>query len=90
MNNYAQVSLLLICSKIFENIIFNFLFEYLDDNKLVNCNQSGFMSGGSCVHQLLSITHEIYKSFDANLSLEVRGVFLDIPNSLGFLMENVV
>ena len=75
------MSLLPICSKIFEKIIFNSLFEYLEDNKLLNCNQSGFRSGDSCVHQLLSITHEIYKSFDANPSLEVRGVFLDISKA---------
>ena len=42
-------------------------------NKLLNPNQSGFMPGNSCIHQLISITHEIYASFDAN-----RGVFLDI------------
>ena len=30
------------------------------------------------MHQLLSITHEIYKSYNVNPSLEVRGVFLDI------------
>ena len=81
INNYRPVSLLPICSKIFEKIIFNSLFEYLEDNKLLNCNQSGFRSGDSCVHQLLSITHEIYKSFDANPSLEVRGVFLDISKA---------
>ena len=69
------MSLLPISSKIFEKVIFNSLFEYLKDNKLLNCNQSGFRSGDSCVHQLLSITHEIYKSFDVNPSLEVRGVF---------------
>ena len=34
-----------------------------------------------CVHQLPSVTHEIYKSFDANPSLEVRGVFLDISKA---------
>ena len=41
----------------------------------------GFRSGDLCVHQLLSITHEIYKSFDANPSLEVREVFLDISTA---------
>ena len=81
INNYRPVSLLPICSKIFEKIIVNSLFEYLEDNKLLNCNQSGFRSCDSCVHQLLSITHEIYKSFDANPSLEVRGVFLDISKA---------
>ena len=34
------------------------------------------MPGDSCIHQLISITHEIYDSFDANPSLEVRGIFL--------------
>ena len=72
------MSLLPICSKIFEKIIFNSFFKYLEDNKLLNCNQSGFRPSDSCVHQLLSITHEIYKSFDANPSFEVRSVFLDI------------
>ena len=82
INNYRPVSLLPIYSNIFEKIIFNSLFEYLEDNKLlINCNQSGFRSGDSCVHQFLSITHEIYKSFDANPSLEVRGIFLDISKA---------
>ena len=44
INNYRPVSLLPICSKIFEKIIFNSLSEYLEDYKLVNCNQSGFRS----------------------------------------------
>ena len=65
-------------SKIFEKIIFNSLFKYLEDNKLLTCNQSGFRPGDSCVHQLLSIIHEIYKSFDASPSLEVRGFYLNI------------
>ena len=29
--------------------------------------------GDSCAYQLISITHDIYKAFDANRSLEVRG-----------------
>ena len=81
INNYRPVSLLPICSKIFEKIIFFSLFKFLKDNKFLNCNQSGFRCGDSCVHQLLSVTHEIYKSFDANPSLEVRGVILDISKA---------
>ena len=78
---YLPVSLLPICSKISEKVIFNSLFKYLDDNNLLNSNQSGFRPGDSCVHQLLSITHEIYKAFDANPSLDVRGVFLDLSKA---------
>ena len=81
IKNYRPVSLLPICSKIFEKVIFNLLFKYLDDNNLLNSNQSGFRPGDSCVHQLLSITHEIYKAFDANPSLDVRGLFLDLSKA---------
>ena len=66
IKTYRPVSLLPICSNIFEKVIFNSLFKYLDDNNLSNINQSGFPQGNSCVHQPLSITHEIYKAFDAN------------------------
>ena len=40
-----------------------------------------FQSGDSCVAQLLSITHEIYKSFDCNPSADTRGIFLDISKA---------
>ena len=56
IKNYQPVSLLPVCSKIFEKIIFNSLFKYLEDNNLLNGNQSGFRPGDSCVHQLLSVT----------------------------------
>ena len=46
------------------------------ENELISSNQSGFKPGDSCINQLLSITHEIYESFD--VGLKVRRVFLDI------------
>ena len=55
------------------------MFEFFTEYNLISDNQSGFKSGDSCVNQLLSITHEIYLSFDDNL--EVRGVFLDISKA---------
>ena len=48
---------------------------------MVSVYQSGFCAGESCVHQLISIVHDIYNPFDANPSLEVRGVFLDISKA---------
>ena len=81
LNNYLPVSLLPICSKLFGKIIFDTIFQHVMANKLLNPNQSGFMPGDSCIHRLVSITHEIYASFDGNPSLEVRGVFLDISKT---------
>ena len=69
------MSLLPISSTIFERLIYNSLFEFFIAKKLISSNQSGLKPGDSCINQLLSITHEIYKSFDDGY--EVRGVFLD-------------
>ena len=55
------------------------MFEFFIQNNLITPNQSGFKTGDSCINQLISTTHEIYKSFDD--SYEVRGVFLDISKA---------
>ena len=52
------------------------MFEFFIQNNLITLNQSGFKTSDPCINQLISITHEIYKSFDD--SYEVRGEFLDI------------
>ena len=74
-------SLLPICGKIFEKIIFSKINNFLLDEDLLNPNQSGIRLGDSCINQLLAITHEISKAFDCNPSLEVRSVFLDISKA---------
>ena len=81
LKNYRPISVLPTCGKLFEKLIYNSLYHYLEHNKILNLNQSGFRSGDSCINQLISITHNIFKSFDANPSLEVRGVFLDISKA---------
>ena len=81
ITNYQPVSLLPICGKVFEKIIFNSLLVHLNNNNLLNSNQSGFRPGDSFEHQLISITHDTYKAFDANPSLEMRGVFLDLSKA---------
>ena len=79
LKNYRPISLLPVCGKIFERLLYNKLYSFLDSNSLLSPNQSGFRPGDSCVNQLLSITHSIYQSYDKGL--EVRGVFLDISKA---------
>ena len=52
------------------------MFGLFIENGLISQNQSGFKARDSCINQLLSITHEMYQSFDEGF--DVRGVFLDI------------
>ena len=87
LKNYQPVSLLPTCEKILECLMYNNLFEYFIENNLISPNQSGFKTGDSCTNQLISITHEIYQSFDDGL--EVRGVFLDISKAFEKVWHNV-
>ena len=81
LQNYRPVSLLPICGKIFERIIFNPIFEYLEKNSLLCPNQSGFHPFDSCENQLLSIVHDVYANFDQRQTLEMRANFLDISKA---------
>ena len=73
LQTYRPISLLPIKGKILERLLYHRMFEYFTENNLISDNQSGFKPGDSCICQLLSITHEIYQSFDNNL--EVRAIF---------------
>ena len=42
LKNYRPVSLLPICRKVFERVIYNNLFDYFIENDLISQNQSGF------------------------------------------------
>ena len=55
------------------------MFRFFLDKGLISANQSSLKPEDSCINQLLSITHNIYKSFDDGY--EVRGVFLDISKA---------
>ena len=79
LNNYRPISLIPICSKMFERLMFNKIFGFFIENDLISQHQSCFNLGDSCINQVLSITHKIYQSFDEDL--DVRSVFLDISKA---------
>ena len=81
IKNYRPISLLPICSKIFEKIIFKNLYSYLNTNNLLTTHQSGFRPGNSTTNQLLYLVNEIHQAFENPKSLEVRAVFLDISKA---------
>ena len=81
IKNYRPINLLPIISKVFERLVFNTLFNFFLQNKLFTPCQPGFIPGDSCVLQLLSITHEIYKSFGCKPPTDMRSTFLDISKA---------
>ena len=51
VKNYRPISLLPIFGKMLERIIYNFLFNYSQSNRLFTPSQSGFLPGDSCTAQ---------------------------------------
>ena len=75
------MSLLPVCGKIFERLIFNYLYQFLEEHNQLSIHQSGFRCNGSCINQLLFIVHTLCKAFDADPTLDARGVFLDMSKA---------
>ena len=75
--NYRPISLLPLCGKIFEKIIFNTIYKHLTTHHLIIKNQSG----DPTINQLIDLVDEIHQAFDSTKSLEVRAVFLDISKA---------
>ena len=76
IKNFRTVSLLPICSKIFERLLFSKMYDFIYNfiYNLLSSNQSGFRPDDSFTNQLLSISHEMYQSFDNDL--KVRGIHI--------------
>ena len=64
LKNYRPLSLLPICTKISEQLIYSKMYTIFTEKNLIYPNQSWFRPVDYCVNQLLAISHEIYKSFD--------------------------
>ena len=79
IKNYRPVSLLPIFGKIFERLLYDQMYSFFIENILISLDQSGFHQSDSCINQLISITHEIYRSMDQGY--EVPSVFLDISKA---------
>ena len=67
VKNYRPFSLLPICYKIFERLLYNEMLNCFLENDLISPKQSSFRLGDSCINQLLSVNHEILSAFDIGL-----------------------
>ncbi len=77
--NYRPISLLPCISKVFEKALFNHIFTFLKENKLIDKRQSGFIPGDSTINQLIAICNNLYKCTD--IGNEMIGVFLDLTKA---------
>jgi hypothetical protein len=77
--NYRPVSLLSILAKVFEKIVFKYLYNYFRTHFLISVWQSGFLPGSSTITQLVELHDQFCKAM--NSGKEIRVVFLDISKA---------
>ena len=76
LTNYWPISVLPCFSKILERIMYNRLYEYLNQNNILYNKQFRFRGGHSTDHPLTDLVGNIYNSFNENIY--TLGVFIDL------------
>ena len=76
LTNYRSISVLLCFPKILERIMYNRLFSYVSQEKILYSKQFGFQSGHSTEHAIIQLGNQIHESFENNLY--TLGVFIDL------------
>ena len=85
---YRPISVIPIISKVFERIVYNQLFHYLDDNKLLLGCQSGFRSLHSTLTALLEATNAWSVNIDNGLLNGV--VFIDLTKAFDTIDHEII
>ena len=88
LGNYRPISVLPLVSKIFEKIIYRQLYDYLQDNSLLNTCQSGFRSMHSTLTALLETTNNWSINIDNGL---LNGVlFIDLKKAFDTIDHEII
>ena len=64
-SNYRTISLLSNIDKILERIVYNCLYKFFEDNKLVYNLQFGFRQKHSTTHAVIHLTEKIHEHLDS-------------------------
>ena len=88
LTNYRPTSVLSWFSKILERIMYNRVYNYLNDNNLLFRKQFGFRKGHSTDHALIKLIDSIYDSFNQNKY--TLGVFIDLSKAFDTVDHNIL
>lgn len=78
-SSYRPISLLPICSKIFESLLYKRLIDILTNAQIIPDHQFGFRTHHSTIHQLHRVTDFISTALEQKLY--ATGVFLDVAQA---------
>ena len=70
LNNYRPISIIPVVAKVFERVVYDQTFAFLNENNLLSCHQSGFRCLHSTVTAFLEATDDwVYNIDRGNLTL---------------------
>ena len=88
IENYRPISVLPAISKIFEKVIYNRLFTFLEKNQILHENQYGFRPNRSTIDAIIHFSETIQESMDNNqYSL---GLFFDLSKAFDTLDHHIL
>ena len=88
LNNYRPISVIPVVSKVFEKMVYDQLYQYLNDNKLLSGCQSGFRSLHSTLTALLEATNSWSVNIDNGF---VNGVvFIDLNKAFDTIDHEII
>ena len=87
VSNYRPISILTFFSKVFEKILHNNIYKFMERNKTINENQFGFRKGHGTQHAIISLIDKIGKSVDSgdigiNMFLDLKKAFDTVSHSI--------
>ena len=88
LSNYSPISLLPSMSKIFEKVILEQLFTYLEDNNLIHRHQYGFRKHHSTEYAALHIVDYLYYKLD--LKKIPINLYLDLSKAFDSLSHEIL
>ena len=74
-NNYRPISLISVCCKILEHIMYHHIAEHLNTNNILIDEQFGFRAGHSCEAQLISVVEDVQLAMDNTSQVDM--IFID-------------
>lgn len=86
--NYRPISLLTTFSKVFEKVMYNRLYHYLESNNILVLEQFGFRKQKSTENAAFSLVDEILNSL--NSKLHVGGIFCDLAKAFDCVDHSIL
>ena len=88
LTNYRPVSVLPVCSKFIERIVYNRLINFLNKHDVLSRNQYGFIKNYSTAHALIQLYDKISNALDNKMV--TLGLFIDLSEAFDTVNHEIL